>query len=140
MNVLHLPENIASFISETVTLENKFEGFKSKGVIYTNQVYDSVDYTGVEIRKKTNYEIKYKPKWFFFEISKYYKFIKDVIWADVIHWYWSDEIFKNNIEFKIINFFNKPIVVEWLGSEIRIHEKEVEINIFLYYIYIMRET
>jgi len=130
MKVLHLPENIASFISETVTLENQFEDFSSKGLVYSDQLLNSVDYSNVELRKKTNYEIRYKPKWFLFEISKYYKFTKDVLWADIIHWYWSDKIFNNGWEFKIIRFFRKPMVIEWLGSEIRIHEKEIEKNPF----------
>lgn len=128
IKILHLPENIASFISETVTLENKFSELRSRGVVYSDHLYDSVDYSNVEIRKKTNYEIKFKPKWYLFEVIKYYKFIKDIFWADVIHWYWSDKIFTNGWEFRIIKFLRKPIVIEWLGSEIRIHEKEQEKN------------
>lgn len=130
MKVLHLPENIASFISETVSLENTYSSIEAKGVVYSDERIDSVDYENVEVRSKNNYEIKYKPKWFLFGIKQKTKLLKDLMWADVIHWYWSDRIFSDEFEFKLIRLLKKPVIIEWLGSEIRDHQIECDHNRF----------
>jgi glycosyltransferase involved in cell wall biosynthesis len=58
-------------------------------------------------------------------IHKLYQLIK---WADVLHWYWNESVLPLQLDFKFKQFFNKPGVVEWLGSDIRILEIELRDN------------
>jgi glycosyltransferase involved in cell wall biosynthesis len=62
-------------------------------------------------------------------IYKHYKLLKMIIWADIIHWQWDirgQTIF--NIHYLLIKMLNKPVVIEWVGSDIRIPEKVFQWN------------
>ena len=118
MKVLHLPYNVANWTTIHVNTLNKIDGIKAKGLVFTEKhIFHDHDNL-IYISQKTWWQ-KYKSA---------FTFIRYVIWADVIHWYWDDKIFPRNWVLKFIRFMRKPCLVEWLGSEIRIPEIEFKDN------------
>lgn len=59
----------------------------------------------------------------FFAYLKYLRIIqKEVIWADIIHWYWDFTyipFLKIPLEYFILSYYKKPGFIVWCGSEIR---------------------
>ena len=109
MKVLHLPYNIANFATITVEAINE-SGHQAKGLILT-------DYSA--LHNNTGLKIITPKKGVFNKIKRFYHFMKALLWADVIHWYFDEKILPNNLALKIIKWLKKPAVVEWLGSDIR---------------------
>jgi glycosyltransferase involved in cell wall biosynthesis len=123
MKVLHLPYNVASLASTSVQILNKY-GVEAKGIVIAANVVtttDSLISKPPYIRKKNYAGIKQRIEY----INDFYKLIK---WADVLHWYWNEAVLPFSLDFKFKKFFNKPGVVEWLGSDIRILEWEFRDN------------
>ncbi len=123
MKVLHLPYNVASLASTSVQILNKY-GVEAKGIVIAANVVTSTD--GLisippYILGKNFEGIKQRLSY----IRQFYNLIK---WADVLHWYWNESVLPFRLDFKFKNFFNKPGVVEWLGSDIRILEWEFKDN------------
>lgn len=61
-------------------------------------------------------------------IAKYYLIIRNIFWADIIHYYWNSDILSKNLDLKLITWLNKPVVIEWVGSDIRNPDIEVKEN------------
>lgn len=118
MNVLHLPYNISNWTTIHVHVLNKQDGLKAVGLVFGEKSvlhnHDALIY--VSQRNK------------FQKLRSYIIFLKYIMWADVIHWYWDEKIFPNNWALRTVRFFRKPALVEWLGGEIRIPEIEFADN------------
>lgn len=123
MRVLHLPYNIASIPRHTIKSLRSI-GIDARGLMIGGTVIQSFDdMTVVDVAGLTKLA-RIRKKLLFFG-----KFIRMVLWADVIHWYFA-ELLPSGLDLKIVKLFNKPAIVEWLGSEIRIPEIEFKDNPF----------
>ena len=118
MKVLHLPHNIGSKITLTVSALRKI-GLDAKGIAINNHLDEAGE--NVHVFNPRNYS--------YLNPKKYVEYIKanrclkeSIVWADVIHWYYDYRILKSDRFVEMIKHFNKPAVVEWLGSDIRISE------------------
>lgn len=116
MRIVHMPYNVASFASESVRALRGL-GHDARGLVF--QPFSksikfeglwNISHEGIEksVFKKLNYNTQ-----------KYFQTIRHILWADVIHWYWDADLLTQNLELKLIKWLNKPVVVEWLGSDIR---------------------
>ncbi|MBL7926293.1 MAG: glycosyltransferase [Bacteroidia bacterium] len=123
MKVLHLPYNVASVASTSVRMLNKY-GHEAQGVVIAaNTITSTDDIISLKpyILKKNASGIKQRLQY----IQTLYKLIK---WADILHWYWNESVLPLQLDFRFKKLFNKPGVVEWLGSDIRILEIELQDN------------
>lgn len=109
MKVLHLPYNIANWASINTKALNAIDGIEAKALVFgeKSKFHDHEGITYVPQRNKLQ---------ILSSIKTYREYIK---WADVLHWYYDDKILPLNIALKSIHKFNKPAIVEWLGSDIR---------------------
>jgi glycosyltransferase involved in cell wall biosynthesis len=120
MRVLHLPVNIASIPSYTVRGLRSI-GIEAKGLVIVNDIIQSDE----ELKTVYSTEVsKYSIKWLWQRLIRCYYFLKLVAWADIVHWYFDTKVFPFELDLKFIKFLNKPSVVEFLGSDIRIPEIE----------------
>ncbi|MFD1551810.1 hypothetical protein DNU06_02070 [Putridiphycobacter roseus] len=109
MKILHLPYNIASFATITVNAINQTE-HQAKGLILTenNKLHNNSNLTVIPPTNSI-----------FNKIKRLFFFVKAVLWADVIHWYYDEKILKKNYALRFIKWLKKPAIVEWLGTDIR---------------------
>lgn len=126
MKVLHLPYNIASFLTIAVKSLNKLEDVEARGLVLADPS-KLHDYDGVKLIPWMD-EQRYSLKWFINSIKRYYFFLKWVLWADIVHWYWDDKVLSNGLALKVIQWTKKPALVEFLGSEIRMPKIEFDGN------------
>lgn len=56
--------------------------------------------------------------------------LKYILWADVLHWYFDDKILPYGLGLRFVRILKKPAIVEWLGSDIRNPEIEIQKNPF----------
>jgi hypothetical protein len=124
MRVLHLPTNIASIPLHTVQGLSEI-GVEAFGLIIKDNLLQSAE--GLKVIDVTRSR-QWSPLWFWTQIIKGYYFVKWILWADVIHWYFSSKMLPFGLDLKLIKVLNKPAVVEWLGSDIRIPEIEFADN------------
>lgn len=119
MKVLHLPYNIGSKITITVNaLRNA--GLDAKGIAVNNRL----DYAGDNVLVFNPRDYSYlNPKKYFTVIEANKKIRNAIEWSDIIHWYYDYKILRSEGILKYINQINKPSIVEWLGSDIRISEQ-----------------
>lgn len=127
IRVLHTPRNVASFISETVYGLNKINGVSAKGVVYNEDLNIFVSMENV-ISRKQIWGSNRNPIIFLKKTIFSVRYIFDIFFSDIIHWYWDNGILPNNLDLKIIRILKKPLIIEWLGSEIRNPEIEKKIN------------
>ena len=59
------------------------------------------------------------------------KLVKELAWADVVHWYAGKVYLPFQMDLKLVKIFSKARLVEWAGSEIRLPEREAEENPYL---------
>ena len=118
MKVLHLPHNINSRISESVALQRKI-GIDAKGVAINNYLGDVAEH--VKVFNPRDYGFL-NPKKYFEYFSAHRELQKLIQWADIIHWYYNWKVLRTERVINFVKYFNKPAVVEFLGSEIRIPE------------------
>lgn len=117
MRVLHLPYNTGSKIVIAVKAERKL-GLDARGIIINN--LDEVDNTVITINPK---DIPNgNPLKFIKVIQAYFIVFREIFKADIVHWYYDYYVLKSGLILKWIKFLNKPAVVEFLGSDIRIPE------------------
>jgi glycosyltransferase involved in cell wall biosynthesis len=123
LKVLHLPYNVASMVSNSV-LALRSVGVEAKGISFgrSNRLTEAGIVTFEDF--KGNNQIQKRIKQLNYLLT-FYRMIK---WADIVHWYWKADILPANIEFKLLKYFKKPAVVEWLGNDIRIPEVEFKDN------------
>jgi len=119
MKILHLPYNIGSKITITVNALRKM-GVEAKGIAVNNHL----DYVGENVQVFNSKDYSYLNPQKYFTVMEANKKIKQAIeWADVVHWYYDFKVFKSDSILNFISRINKPAVVEWLGSDIRISEQ-----------------
>lgn len=128
MKILHLPHNIASIPYYTIkALSKKNTSCKS---IFINpskyHKYPDNNTTIIEIDSKN------KIKRIANKLHYFSKIIELVEWADIVHWTfgYNVNLFKIDIDLKVIKKSKKPSLIEWMGSDIRIYEIEKNENIY----------
>jgi glycosyltransferase involved in cell wall biosynthesis len=126
MKVLHLPTNVASIPSHTVRGLREI-GVDARGLVFENTMVQSGD--GLKILNSKGMKRCSISRVRMLFVSLYY-FVKEVVWADVIHWYCGSSVFRLEFDLKLIKLMKKPAVVEFLGSEVRIPEIEFSDNSF----------
>ena len=121
LKILFAPSNIASVASITMDALNKNEEVSAKGFATQSHLYWSFggNWTVVDyVPWKKNFI-----KRFFQALRKNVKLFQLILWADIVHWQWDiggEMIF--DLHYKILRITRKPVMVEWLGSDIRIPE------------------
>jgi glycosyltransferase involved in cell wall biosynthesis len=123
MRVLHLPTNTASIPSHTVRGLSEI-GVDAQGLVIGNPMIHSAE--GLNVIEVPG--AQWTPAWMWTQLVKCYQFVKWATWADIIHWYFDSSMLPFGIDLKVIGFLDKPAVVEWLGSDIRIPEVEFADN------------
>jgi len=118
MKVLHLPYNIGSKITITVSALRKIN-IDAKGAAVNNYLDEAGE--NVEVFNTRDYSYL-NPKKYFEYIRANRELKKMILWADVIHWYYDFRILRSERFINLIKHLNKPAVVEFLGSDIRIPE------------------
>jgi glycosyltransferase involved in cell wall biosynthesis len=116
-----MPNNIASGASVTVKALREL-GVDARGLILqgsSNQTHDDLEVVNYD--KKSITRFYYLGLW-------YIKFLHLLLWADVVHWLGSFNLKLLNVTLPVIKLLNKPGVVEFVGSDIRIPENDFAIN------------
>jgi glycosyl transferase family 1 len=121
MRVLHLPHNIASIPSHTI------RGLRAIGVDARGLMIGGIMLQSFDSLKVISFSGRFRLERIGRKLWFWCCFLRGLIWADVIHWYYS-ELLPFGLDLKIIRLLGKPAVVEWLGSEIRIPEVEFRDN------------
>lgn len=124
IRVLHCPTNIASIPSHTVRGLRQID-IDAYGLVFGNAPVQSAD--GLKVIEPGSRRKPHRWIWRRFLKFSYYYF-KWVAWADVIHWYFGTPVLPWGLDLKHVKAFNKPGVVEWLGSDIRIPEVDFADN------------
>lgn len=114
MNVLHLPQNIASQISVTVSALIE-QGIDARGLVVNNSIIQ--DTRGISLLPHIS------RKHPFVGILRYWRYRRDIMaaieWADIIHWHYSWALLKA-ADVRFAASLKKPGIVEFWGSDIRI--------------------
>ncbi len=124
MKVLILPVNIASDISHKVRALRKI-GIDARGLTVTDSNIQSAD----AIR---NLSLERGPRF----VSRLQKlFYLPSVWrmiaaADILHWVGDVSTFPGRYSYGFMRRINKPGVVQWMGSEIRIPDVDIPNNPF----------
>jgi glycosyltransferase involved in cell wall biosynthesis len=124
MRVLLLPVNIASDIS------HKVRSLRNIGV-------DASGFSIAGSRIQTASEIKIfsinKGNFVTFRVRRAVGFAqmwRMMAWADILHWVGEPNIFDSDLNRKFLRRINKPGVVQWIGSDIRVPEIDFAVNPF----------
>lgn len=129
MRVLHLPSNIASYPAHTVRGLRQI-GVNAFGLVFSNTPVQSA--AGLKVIQtepplkphgRTLVESLRPVKLYNYAKWSYY-YVKWSAWADVVHWYFGTRVLPWGLDLKYLKALDKPRVVEWLGSDIRIPEIE----------------
>lgn len=119
MKVLFLPFNIASIPSITSDALNKVPGVEAKCLVLSLNPYQSLNNHTVYL--PNNISKKNFIKWLFNRVTYNYRLKKLIRWADVLHYTWSSAL-PDDRDLLWAKQYNKPVFVEWLGSDIRVPE------------------
>jgi len=116
LKVLMLPLNVASFPVISCKALNNISGIKAKCVTQSLSKYQETSedliYLPREVPKRKIF------KWIRHQLTGKSTLKKLVKEADVLHYYWGPA-YPNASDLRWARSFNKPVVVEWLGSDIR---------------------
>lgn len=124
MKVLILPSNVASMPAITLDRLNK-AGVEARAVFLDTNLYTDYRQSKAFQLKGLKYGLPHKV----FNAALFYKeVIHGIRWADVIHWCGSFSFPVLNMVLPVIRMYNKPGLVEWVGSDIRIPEVEFKDN------------
>lgn len=124
MKVLLLPNNVASEISIKVRALKSI-GVDARGLADGGHPFQMSGDIKILSLKKGDYITNRLKK------IQFYKLIYDWIkWADILHWVWDFGAIPFGLDRKIVERFDKPGVIQWCGSDIRIPEKTFEVNKF----------
>jgi glycosyltransferase involved in cell wall biosynthesis len=125
MNILILPFNMASMPAITAEALNKIEGVNAKSLTIDLHKYQTTNSSTIYIPRGIT---KRTPvRWLWHKLTFRRKLYNLLKWADVLHYHWNS-IFPDNEDLKWIGESGKPILVEWVGSEIRIPDICKKIN------------
>lgn len=124
MNVLLLPYNIASDISHKVRALKSI-GINARGLTFGSHTI------------QTHTDVKVLPGYSsnpvinrFNQVRAFAELYRAIKWSDVIHWLWDFGTLPLDLDKKVLKFFDKPGVIQWCGSDIRIPEVDFEVNPF----------
>lgn len=123
MKVLLLPVNTASEISHKVRALRRL-GVDARGLTISGNQFQATDNIKTLPRRTENEGFTTRLKWNFF----YLQIWRLILWADVVHWFSDAQFLSNPKHEKFMRLANKPGVVQWGGSEIRVPEIESVIN------------
>jgi hypothetical protein len=116
MKVLLLPFSIASMSPITAEALNEIPGIEAKCIVQDINKYNSLNKYTFFLPKNVS---KKKPfKWLWNKLFYKAKLKKLIKWADVLHYVWSTAL-DDGQDLEWAAKMNKPIFVEWLGSDIR---------------------
>ena len=118
MRVLHLPVNIASQISVTVSALRDI-GIDARGISLNNALI--CDDKGIDSYKIHNTK-KLSVRSIINTLFSWRKIISALRWANVVHWYFGTRSFQLDLFLKYLALSNKTRIVEFWGSDIRIPE------------------
>jgi glycosyltransferase involved in cell wall biosynthesis len=124
MRVFHAPFNIASLLSHTVRGE-RAAGIDARGLVVEDSRLNSLDSRYIIMAYARR---GWKILWPLNILVAFFHFVRLVFWADVVHWYFGPCRMFLGLDIALIRFLRKPAVVEWLGSEIRVPEREFKDN------------
>lgn len=119
MKVLLLPVNVASDLSHKVRAL-KAAGIDARGLAYGSFPIQTAD--DIKLFQHSHNPLTYGVNRLLF-FNQMYQWIK---WADVLHWFW--DFSKTKIDKRFVRWFNKPGVIQWGGSDIRIPERDFDVN------------
>ncbi len=120
MNILILPQNMASMPSLTAEALNKIDGINAKCITVSLSKYQSLGPATIYLQISDSKRAPFKWLWskITFKKSKLFGLLE---WADVLHYHW-DSAFTDSRDLRWAAKLGKPIFIEWVGSEIRIPE------------------
>ncbi|HRI32347.1 MAG TPA: hypothetical protein PLD02_01255 [Saprospiraceae bacterium] len=128
IKILYAPYNIASMPAITIDELNASQDIIARGVCIDYNQYISF---GIDPKKnwkvfKVDSNIR-KPFLYLINLicAEFY-LIKYIIWADAIIWQWDIKVYMPH--YWLIKILKKPILVEWLGSDIRVPEFVIKHN------------
>ncbi len=117
MNILFLPNNIASLPSITANALNKVDGINARNIVDGMHKSQSADKSTL-LLPETRFS-RLRPYKRFKARKQYKKELKKWIeWADVLHYVFGPAL-KNARDLKWAMKENKKIFVEWVGSDLR---------------------
>jgi glycosyltransferase involved in cell wall biosynthesis len=116
LKVLYLPNNIASMPSITAEAINRIEN--TKAVYITREIHHYQSLTGSYVYLPQNVSLRQPLKWISNKLFYKRKLSRWIKWADVVHYFWSS-VYESGEDLQQAYQLNKPIFIEWLGSDIR---------------------
>ena len=124
MKVLHLPVNIASQVSITVRALRDI-GVDARGLVLNNNaIQESEDLETFEVVSRRRHPVR----GFIQSLPWWYAVQSAIRWADVVHWHFGAAGLPRYLDLQWARLLNKPGVVEFWGSDIRIAEIESQDN------------
>lgn len=120
MKVLFLPENIASMPALTAEVLNRDESIQAVCITNTIHKYQTISPVIIHLNKNfSKNKLINRTLQFVWRRTLYKKQIKEWIeWADIVHYTWSPAL-KNGNDLAYAKKLNKPVFIEWVGSDIR---------------------
>ncbi|MFZ1257617.1 MAG: hypothetical protein WAR77_14755 [Saprospiraceae bacterium] len=122
IKLLYAPYNIASMPAVTMDYLNQRDDILAKGVSIEDHHFTNYGKDKKKYWKTFNvYTNLSKPISFIGNLlqAEYY-LIKRILWADIIIWQWDTKVYLPH--YFLIWILKKPILIEWVGSDIRIPE------------------
>lgn len=121
MRVCHLPLNIASQNSVTVRALRDL-GIDAVGLVRGGQ--GSQDAAGLKVFGGGS---RTSPKWLAAKARYLEALFREIARADVIHWHFASTL-PGDLDLKWARRLDKPGIVEFWGSDVRIPEREFDLN------------
>jgi glycosyltransferase involved in cell wall biosynthesis len=122
MNILFAPSNFASFASITMEALNKIPGVKARGISLSRHKYWSFGAGWTILDEYTPWKRNFLKR-AYQSLYRNYKFVQLILWADVVHWQFNiggETTF--DIHYGLLKKLRKPVIIEWLGGDIRVPE------------------
>lgn len=118
MKVLHLPWNMASQISVMVRALRAI-GVEARGLSLSANRY--CDSRAIEVLAPTSRQ-RYTFRWLGQTVRRWQAVLRDLRWADVIHWHWGKPALRWHLCLRYAAFLGKPRLVGFCGTDLRIPE------------------
>ena len=122
VRLLYAPYNIASMPAITMDILNGIGNIEAKGVCISDNPFLSFGKDKSKNWKTFNVYTNLKNPFIFLYnllLAEYF-LIKRILWCDIIIWQWDIKVYLPH--YLLIKILKKPILVEWVGSDIRIPE------------------